>query len=170
MRRTSIEPKGSKATRNVERLSSLSVDNLMKRPEFTRSTTLRWTALVAGIFAAFIIALLGFVYLKTKDDLTMRSDRVIVSQIGFFAYLSPERRLDAIDDYLKQDPGGVRVAGLFGPDGRRIAGNLEIEDRQYSTKRRGRSGGREWPGETAGPPDRAKVARRGRADDRTKCR
>src|ERR1700736_2890128 len=98
----------------------------MKRPEFTRSTTLRWTALVAGILAAFIIALLGFVYLKTKDDLTMRSDRVIVSQIGFLAYLSPERRLDAIDDYLKQDPGGVRVAGLFGPDGRRIAGNLEI--------------------------------------------
>ena len=81
----------------------------MKRPEFTRSTTLRWTSLVAGIMAAFIIALLGFVYLKTKDDLTMRSDRVIASQIGFFAYLSPERRLDAIDDYLKQDPGGLRV-------------------------------------------------------------
>jgi hypothetical protein len=98
----------------------------MKRPEFTRSTTLRWTSLVAAILAAFIIALLGFVYLKTKDDLTMRSDRVIASQIGFFAYLSPERRLDAIDDYLKQDPGGLRLAGLFGPGGRRIAGNLEI--------------------------------------------
>ena len=77
-------------------------------------------------FAAFIVALLGFVYLKTRDDLTMRSDRVIASQIDFFARLSPERRLDAIDDYLKQDPGRLRLAGLFGADGRRIAGNLEI--------------------------------------------
>ena len=100
--------------------------NLMQMPEFTRSTTLRWTVLVAGIFAALIVALLGFVYLKTKDDLTMRSDRLIASQIGFFAHVSPERRPDAIDDLLKQDPGRVRLAGLFGPEGSRIAGNLEI--------------------------------------------
>jgi hypothetical protein len=98
----------------------------MQLPEFTRSTTLRWTFLVAGLFAAFIVALLAFVYLKTKDDLTMRSDRLIASQIGFFAQLPPERKLDAIDDHLKQDPGRLRLVGLFGPDGRRIAGNLEI--------------------------------------------
>jgi signal transduction histidine kinase len=98
----------------------------MRLPEFTRLTTLWWTLLVAGIFAAFIVALLGFVYLKTKDDLTMRSDRVIASQIGFLAHLAPQRRLDAIDDQLKQDPGRLRLAGLFGPDGRKIAGNLEI--------------------------------------------
>jgi signal transduction histidine kinase len=98
----------------------------MQLPEFTRSTTLSWTFLVAGLFAAFIVALLGFVYLKTKDDLTMRSDRLIASQIGFFAQLPPERKLDAIDDHLKQDPGHLRLVGLFGPDGRRIAGNLEI--------------------------------------------
>jgi signal transduction histidine kinase len=97
----------------------------MQLPEFTRSTTLRWTLLVAGIFAAFIVALLGFVYLKTKDDLTMRSDRVIASQIGVFAELSPERRLNAINERLKQDPRRVQLAGLFGSNGRRIAGNLE---------------------------------------------
>ncbi len=97
----------------------------MQLPEFTRSTTLRWTLLVAGIFAAFVVALLGFVYSKTKDDLTMRSDRLVASQIGVFADLSPERRLDAINEHLKQDPARVRLAGLFGPNGRRIAGNLE---------------------------------------------
>jgi signal transduction histidine kinase len=97
----------------------------MPLPEFTRSTTLRWTLLVAGIFAAFIVALLGFVYLKTKNDLTVRSDRMIASQMGLFANLSPDRRLDAIDEHLRQDPGRVRLAGLFGSDGRRIAGNLE---------------------------------------------
>jgi methyl-accepting chemotaxis protein len=97
----------------------------MQLPEFTRSTTLRWTLLVAGIFAAFTVTLLGFVYLKTKDDLTMRSDRMIASQIGVLADLSPERRLDAINEDLKEDPGRVQLAGLFGSNGRRIAGNLE---------------------------------------------
>jgi signal transduction histidine kinase len=96
----------------------------MQLPEFTRSTTLRWTLLVAGLFAGFIVALLGFVYLKTKADLTARSDRVIASQMSVFAHLPPERILDTIDQQLKQDPGHVRLAGWFGSDGRRIAGNL----------------------------------------------
>jgi hypothetical protein len=74
----------------------------MRLAEFTRSTTLRWTLLVAGIFAAFIVVLLGFVYLKTRDDLTKRSDRLIASQMSFFAALSTERLLDAIDEHLKQ--------------------------------------------------------------------
>ena len=83
---------------NQKRSASVIVrrNSLMQLREFTRSTTLRWTFLVAGLFAAFIVALLGFVYLKTKDDLTMRSDRMIASQMGVFADLSPERRLDAL--------------------------------------------------------------------------
>src|ERR1700730_12472753 len=96
----------------------------MHLPEFASSTTLRWTVLVAAMFASIIVAMLGFVYLKAKHDLTMRSDRMIASQMGVFAQLSPERRLDAIDEHLKQDPGRVWLAGLFGSDGRRIAGNL----------------------------------------------
>src|ERR1700682_6804935 len=100
-------------------------NNLMQLPEFMRSTTLRRTFSVAGIVAAFIVALLGFVYLKTEDDLTMRSDRVIAAQVGVFADLSPERRLDAINEHLKQDPGRVQLAGLFDANGRRIAGNME---------------------------------------------
>src|SRR5260370_28719759 len=97
----------------------------MQLPEFTRLTTLRWTFLVAGIFAAFIVALLGFVYLKTENDLTMRSDRVIASQIRVLAGLSPEPRLDAINEHLKQDPGPLHLAGLVAPNGRRNPGNLE---------------------------------------------
>src|SRR3981189_191936 len=97
----------------------------MQLSEFTRSATLRWTLLVAGIFAAFVVALLEFVYLKTKNDLTMRSDRLVASQIGVFADLSPERRLDAINEHLKQDPAPRRPARIFGSNGRRIAGNLE---------------------------------------------
>jgi signal transduction histidine kinase len=113
------------ASRNVKRLRNLRWDDLMQLPEFTRSTTLRSSVLVAGIFAAFIVALLGFVYLKTERELTTRSDRVIASQMGVFADLPPGRRHDAINEHLKQDPGRVQLAGLFAADGRRIAGNLE---------------------------------------------
>jgi signal transduction histidine kinase len=114
--------------RPAERWSASAISrgkHLMVLPEFTRSTSLRWAALVATIFATFIVALLAFVYLKTKDSLTTRSDRVIASQIGVFALMSPERRLEAIDEHLKQDPRRVWLAGLFGSNGRRIAGNLE---------------------------------------------
>ena len=52
----------------------------MQLPEFARSTTLLWTLVVAGLFAGFIVAMLGFVYLKTRDDLTARSDRMIESE------------------------------------------------------------------------------------------
>jgi signal transduction histidine kinase len=98
---------------------------MMQLPELARSTTLQWTLLVAALFAGFVVALLGFVYFKTKHDLTMRSDRMIASQMSVFANLSPDRRLDAIDEHLKQDPWRVRLAALFDPNGRRISGNLE---------------------------------------------
>src|ERR1700688_1743209 len=114
----------SKASRNVAP-PIVRRNNLMQLPEFTRSTTLRWSFLVAGLFSPFIVALLGFIYLKTHGDLTMRSDRMITAQMDVFAALPSERRLDAIGERLKQDPRRILIAGLFGPGGRRIAGNLE---------------------------------------------
>jgi signal transduction histidine kinase len=100
-------------------------DSLMQLPDFMRSTTMRWTVLVAGIFAAFTVALLGFVYLKTKQDLTLRSDRAIALQMGILVALPPGQRLDTINEGLRQDPARVRLVGLFGPHGDRIAGNME---------------------------------------------
>jgi hypothetical protein len=43
---------GSRNRGNVEAFRNLSADYLVRLPEFTRSTTLRWTFLVASIFAA----------------------------------------------------------------------------------------------------------------------
>jgi signal transduction histidine kinase len=105
--------------------SLLGRNDPVQLPEFARSTTLRWTALLAGIFAAFTVALLGFVYLKAKHDLTMRTDRAIASQMGTVAALSPAERLESINESIRQDPARVRVVGLFAPDGGRIAGNVE---------------------------------------------
>ena len=95
----------------------------MPLPEFARSTTLRWTLLAAGIAAAFVIALLECVYLKTRADLTMRSDHMIASQIRVLAGLSPERRLAVLNEHLTQD--SALVEGLFDSNDRRLAGNLQ---------------------------------------------
>ena len=109
--------------------------------QFVRSNTFRWTLMVAGVLAAFILALFGFIYWTIDDYLIARSDRVITAQIDGIAGLSPERRLEAIDERLRQDPRGVQLAAIFAADGRRITGNLERlprrpQDRCATTRRR----------------------------------
>src|SRR3979409_203458 len=79
--------------------------NPMQLPEFARSTTLRWTVLVAAIFAAILVAMVGFVSRGLAGDVTMRSDRMIASQMGVFAQLSREGRPSANVEFLKQHPG-----------------------------------------------------------------
>jgi signal transduction histidine kinase len=100
-------------------------DNPMRQPQFIRSNTFHWALMVAGVFAVFVIVLFGFIYWKIDDYLTERSDRVISVELDSISGLSPERRLQAIDEKLRQDPRGVQLAAIFGADGRRITGNLE---------------------------------------------
>lgn len=94
-------------------------------PDFTRTTTFRWTLAVAGVFAVYIVLLFGVVYWRTERYLTARSDAVITMQAQIFSADTPEKRLDAIDGLLRQDPRMVQHAGLFTAEGHRIAGNLE---------------------------------------------
>src|ERR1700692_2949833 len=97
----------------------------MRRPQFIGSNTFRWTLAVAAVFAVFVILLFGFIYWKIDDYLTARSDRVIAVELDGIAGLSPERRLEAIGEKLRQDPRKVQLAAIFSADGTRIAGNLE---------------------------------------------
>jgi signal transduction histidine kinase len=97
----------------------------MRQPQFMRSNTFHWALMVAGVFAVFVIVLFGFIYWKIDDYLTARSDRVITAQMDRIAGLSPDRRLEAIDERLRQDPRGVQLAAIFAADGHRITGNLE---------------------------------------------
>lgn len=93
--------------------------------QFLSSTSFRWALMLAGAFAAIVMALFGFIYWQTTDYLTMRTDRMLAVQLNAITVLSAQRRLEAIDDHLKQDSRGVQFAGLFGADGRKITGNLE---------------------------------------------
>src|SRR3954464_15014074 len=100
-------------------------DNPMRQPQFIHSNTFHWALMVGAVFAVFVIVLFGFIYWKTDDYLTARSDRVITVEADGIAGFSPERRLEAIDEKLKQDPRGVQLAAIFAPDGRRTTGNVE---------------------------------------------
>jgi signal transduction histidine kinase len=93
-------------------------------PELVRSTSFRRALILAAALTAIIVALFGFVYWKTDSYLTARSDQMIMTQLNVISLLSDQRLLDAIDAHLKQDSRGVQFAGLFGSDGRRIAGNI----------------------------------------------
>src|ERR1700682_2229231 len=97
----------------------------MRQPQFIRSNTFRWAFMVAGVLAIFVTVLFGFIYWKIDDYLTARSDPVITVELDGIAGLSPERRVEAIDEKLRQDPRGVQVAAIFAADGHRITGNLE---------------------------------------------
>jgi signal transduction histidine kinase len=97
----------------------------MRQPQFIRSNTFHWALMVAGVFAVFVIVLFGFIYWQIDDYLTARSDRVITLELEGIAGLSPERRLQALDERLRQDPRGVQLAAIFAADGHRIIGNIE---------------------------------------------
>jgi signal transduction histidine kinase len=97
----------------------------MRQPQFIRSNTFHWALMVAAVLAVFVIALFGFIYWQIDDYLTARSDRVITLELDGIAGLSPERRLQAMDERLRQDPRGVQLAAIFAADGHPITGNIE---------------------------------------------
>ncbi len=93
-------------------------------PELIRATPFRSTAAVAGVFAVYIAVLFAIVYWRTDRYLITRSDEVVTMRATELASAAPQRRLDAIADFLRQDPRMVQYAGLFALDGRRVTGNL----------------------------------------------
>jgi signal transduction histidine kinase len=98
----------------------------MRSPQFIYSTTFHWALTVAAVLAVFVTLLFGFIYWKTDKYLVARSDSMIVGVMNIIAALPEEdRRLNAVNQHLKEDPRSLQYAGLFGADGRRIGGNLE---------------------------------------------
>src|ERR1700730_8831570 len=93
-------------------------------PDSVRTTTFRWTA---GAFAVCIVLFSAFIYWEAADYMLAKTDAALTEQSLAIAGDSPDRQLNAIDDRLSQDPRRVKLAGLFGPDGHRIAGNLESQ-------------------------------------------
>src|SRR5580698_8726857 len=93
--------------------------------DFARMTTFRWTLVVAGAFFVCTLLLFVFVYLQTASYMTSEFDDLIIGELRIIAAEPPGRWLAHVNERLDNDPRRVRIAGLFGADGHRIAGNME---------------------------------------------
>ena len=106
-------------------MSAAWVSSSVHLPDFARTTTFRWTLAVAGAFVLYTLVLFGFVYWQTAAFLLSENDILLTEEMRVFAANTSEQRLLEIDDRLRKDPRHIKVAGLFGADGHRIAGNIE---------------------------------------------
>ena len=98
----------------------------MRLPEFTRTTTFRWTILVSGAFGLCTMLMFGFVYWKTTSDLVQQTDHFVERAVRTIEDVSPENRIPAINERLRQNVRRHWIAGLFDSDGKPLAGNLEL--------------------------------------------
>src|SRR5205807_9271500 len=68
----------------------------------------------------------GFVYWQTAAYMTGNVDRLNNDVTDAIAAAdSPTLAAQRLEDHLRVDPRRVKLGGLFAPDGRRIAGNVE---------------------------------------------
>jgi signal transduction histidine kinase len=106
-------------------MSAASGSSSVRLLDFACTTTFRSTLAIAGAFVLCTLVLFGFIYWQTAAYLTSSFDALITGELRIIAAESPERRLAHINERLDNDPRRVRIAGLFGADGYRIAGNME---------------------------------------------
>ena len=97
----------------------------MLLPEFMRTTGFRWTLLISGAFAICILLMFVFVYWQTSVYMTAKVDQLISDHTEALAGATPEQQPQAVNDYLREDPRRVKLAGLFDANGKRVIGNIE---------------------------------------------
>lgn len=97
----------------------------MLLPEFVRTTGFRWTLLISGAFAICILLMFVFVYWQTSVYMTAKVDQLISDHAEALAGATPEQQPQAVNDYLREDPRRVKLAGLFDANGKRVIGNIE---------------------------------------------
>ncbi|MGA8694531.1 MAG: two-component sensor histidine kinase, partial [Xanthobacteraceae bacterium] len=97
----------------------------MRLPDFTRSTTFRWTLAVSGAFIACMLLMFGFILAQAHSYMTADVDALVSEIANTIASHEPQQRILGLDQYLRADPNRVKLGGLFAADGSRIAGNIE---------------------------------------------
>jgi methyl-accepting chemotaxis protein len=106
-------------------ISAAWISYLVRLSRFARTSTFVWTLGIAAAFIMCAAVSLGFVYWRTAVYLLSENDLLLTQQLHVFATDTSEQRLREINDRLRKDPSRVKIAGLFGADGHRIAGNVE---------------------------------------------
>lgn len=93
-------------------------------PEAFHSTTFRWAFGVAVAFSLCTLLLFGFVYWQTAAYVTGNMDATITADARLDDGTDPPQVLHFVNTHIEQDPRRVKLAGLFGPDGIPLAGNI----------------------------------------------
>ena len=97
----------------------------LRRLKLLETTALRWTLACAAILGLAILVMGGFFYWQTVGYLTARLDASLLLEARS---LQPETRrvlLIRLEKALSIDPQSNKAFGLFGPDGTRVAGDVE---------------------------------------------
>ena len=63
--------------------------------------------------------------MQAIHDILTRIDAAITEEADIIAGQTPERRLQSLQERMRQDPRRVKPIGLFSADGHRLAGNIE---------------------------------------------
>lgn len=89
-----------------------------------QTTAFRWAFGIAAWTTVLSLLLLGFVYWRTAVFASEQLDHLITHEMTFAASV-PDKASERVVVWLDEDIHNVRFAGLFGADGRGLAGNLD---------------------------------------------
>jgi signal transduction histidine kinase len=98
----------------------------VRLPEFTRTTTFRWTLVASGAFSLCILLMFAFVLAQVYAYMAVDVDGLNAGIAdSIVAKNGQQARIDRLDEFLRVDPRAVKLGGLFDADGQRISGNIE---------------------------------------------
>jgi signal transduction histidine kinase len=95
----------------------------VRRIEFFRTASFRWAITFAAVLAVTLVLFSALIYWQTARYLTKRVDRELQEAIDRVAAANPPAR-DPLQGFFSNDPREVKIAGIFDPSGRSLAGNL----------------------------------------------
>jgi signal transduction histidine kinase len=94
--------------------------------DLIRTAAFRLTLGFAAVFGVGMILLAGFIYWQTVGYLTREFDRSLLADARSLAAEGATELAQRLDRALANDPGHIKIIGVFSPDGRPVAGNLTV--------------------------------------------
>ena len=96
----------------------------MRPSDLIRTAVFRRTLGFAAAFGIGMILLAGFIYWQTVGYLTRDFDRALLADARSLAAEGATELAGRLSRALANDPGHIKVIGVFSPDGKPVAGNL----------------------------------------------
>lgn len=111
-------------TDRIKRLTGAVTTRRRQIGEVTRTAAFRMAAGYGLAFATSALLLFAFIYWQTAVLETSRIDRLLTAEARQLGHEPTLQLLRSVDLHSAHDLHRITLAGLFAPDGRRLAGNL----------------------------------------------